>query len=165
MRIWVWLCLCCAPAAAQISLEAAECAAQPQGWQAEAQWQIRLPEAPLTALRSGIALSFEMQVEEAGQWWRRARRLATQVWELDYNHLSQSYHLRQANETPRQFGDVDSALKALGRIEALPLAAPQHPQDLRLRLYLAQAQLPFSLRLNALLSAQWTLDSGWQPCP
>lgn len=167
MRYCTLLCLCLAayPATAQISLQSSRCYVLDAQWQTDAQFHIRLPEEPLAALRSGISLFFRLSIEEAGaQWWQSPRRLAVQEWHLDYNHLSQSYALQQGAQTPLPFGDVDSALKALGSIEQLSLDKRERDTPIMLRMQLSQAQLPFALRLNALFFAQWTLDSGSLPC-
>lgn len=138
---------------ADIQLTAGEC------WQANNRWHIRLnahielANDPATALRSGITLPFRYQI--ALQTGEQEHRLT-----LTYNPLTHSYQLKHPDESSQNFPHLADALEQLGQL-TLPLpAAPQ-----RARLSIAADQLPFALRLSALFSPQWALDSHWWTCP
>lgn len=166
MRFWAMVCLGCVlpQALAQVSLQNSHCYAQESAWFVDAQWSVQLPAAPLAALKSGIPLYFTLTAEHSAEhWWQSATLLAKQTWQVHYNHLSFAYVLQKEHQVMQRFSDLNSALKALGTIERLPLSVASSQAPIVLRLHLSQEQLPFSLRLNALLSQEWALDSGrWQ---
>lgn len=150
-------------AQAQVRIESAACRLSGTNAYLNAELNIRLPETPLAALKSGISLYFVVEAQPSGRkWWQSDAALVSHQWRLRYNHLNFAYLLQKNNEAPRQFNDVSSALKALGSIEMLPLDIAAAP--LQWRFQLQHTQLPAALRLSALSDAQWRLDSGWQDC-
>lgn len=152
-------------AQAQIALQTSRCYIEQSAWFADARLALQLSDEALTALKSGISLYFILHAQQRTEhWWQSSISLSEHIWQLRYNHLSFSYLLQKDNQTSQQYSDIDSALKALGTIERLPLKATHTQTPIALRFQLSQAHLPFSLRLNALFSKAWTLDSGWWQC-
>lgn len=134
----------------------------------DAEIRYELTERVSEALENGVPLTFETHVQ--------MRRAEAWIWEADviehrlrtvlrYRPLSGLYELRnfQGDET-LAFATRDSALRALGRIIAMPIVLREE-LDLdeeylvRLRVHLDVEALPLPMRPAAYLSRDWSIAS------
>lgn len=134
---------------------------------------------PLTArieeaLANGVPITFlqQLKLEETttllgDYWaWQDTLWIITLRYELRYHALSKQYVLLALDTHHRRsFLTLESALTALGTIEALNLP-PEHLSDLedlslQLRSKLDLYALPTPMRPGALISSKWKLASPW----
>jgi hypothetical protein len=124
----------------------------------------------LEALENGVPLTLQIHVQ--------LRREGAWIWEKDKLDLRLRYRIRyqalpsvyqvvdlQSN-TKQSFVTRESALKALGKIQALPLVKQQQlrPESsylLSLHSELDIEALPLPLRPLAYLTPAWNLSSKW----
>ena len=124
----------------------------------------------LEALESGVALTFELQIELT----RRRRfwvdpEIATLVHtdELQYHALSERYIVKNLNSGGQNtFATLFSALSVIGRVVELPiidaaLLEPDATYNIRIRAGLDQNRVPGPLRLFALWQDGFKLESDW----
>ncbi|UJF24172.1 DUF4390 domain-containing protein [Suttonella sp. R2A3] len=120
---------------------------------------IELGEEPRAALQSGIVLyfAFEVTIDEHDGWFAKSHDLRRELM-LRYEHIARQFTIEDP-VTLRQhsYSSLDTALVALGHIQALPLidrsllpddANPQISANLTL----VYDNLPVALRLNALVN-------------
>lgn len=132
---------------------------------------ISLGDEPRAALRSGIVLYFavEVTVAEHDGWFAKTYPLRRELM-LRYDHIARQFTIEDPiTLRQRSFATLDSALNALGRIQALPLLdADLMPADakphIRAKLTLVYDNLPVSLRLNALVNKDWQLTGAPWTC-
>ena len=133
-----------------------------------------LSDEALEALRSGVALTFELQIEVTRRrrfWIDPEVASLVQSYELQYHALSNRYIVRNLNSGEQNtFATLFSALNAMGRIEDLPiidaaLLDPDATYNLRIRAVLDQDRLPGPLRLFALWQDGFKLESDWYGWP
>ena len=124
----------------------------------------------LEALESGVALTFELQIELT-----RGRRFwvdpeiakLVQTDELQYHALSERYIVKNLNSGGQNtFATLFSALSVIGRVVKLPiidaaLLDPDATYNVRIRAVLDQNRLPGPLRLFALWQDGFKLESDW----
>ena len=129
-----------------------------------------LSEVLLDALRNGVELVIEVQIEVARQrdWWVNAELASlVQRYQLGYHALSQQYLLKNLNTgVQRTFSSLTSTLNAMGTIQDFPvldasLLEPGVSYEARLRARLAVDELPLPLRARAYLSGDWRPASDW----
>jgi len=140
----------------------------------DARLQLVLSSEALAALKSGVTLTIEFQLQAI-----RVRRfyidnieaeLAIRH-ELEYRPLSQRYIVKHLNSGDQDsFATLYSALNSLGRIQGLPiiddaLLSPERPYRMRLRAMLNTQQYPAPLRLLFFWRGQWQLQSEWFEWP
>lgn len=136
-----------------------------------------LTETVMEALENGVSLTFETHVQ--------LRRARAWIWEQDiiehrlrtvlrYRPLSGLYELRNLDQAePQAFATRDSALRALGRIVAMPIiirTALDLEQEylVRLQVSLDIEALPLPMRPMAYLRRDWSISSEpweWQLKP
>lgn len=154
---------------AQSQIESGQCTLTSGKWQLNLRTRIYLAEDPITALKSGIMLYFNYHIElSSGSWLHHHKQTMSQPFRLSYNHLTFSYQLENLRtQSEHSYTSIEEALKALGTIKNLPLinASTQQPSTIRIRFQLDTEKLPFSLRLTALTSNAWQLNSDWWICP
>jgi hypothetical protein len=143
-------------------------------WLLSAQVEYRLSDEVLEALRNGIAISFglEAPVTQDRRWWPDAEvAVIRQESRLSYEPLSAGYVVRNSNSGATEtFGSLEAALKALGRIESLPvidaaLLEADEAYTVSLRAALDQDDLPGPLRMLAFWSSGLDLESRWYRWP
>jgi len=136
----------------------------------DARLQLILSAEALDALRSGVALTIELNLEVI-----RVRRFMIDAmeaelslqYELEYRPLSQRYIVRNRNSGDQDsFATLFSALNNLGRIQNLPviddsLLVPDSKYRVRLQALLSTRQYPAPLRLLFFWRDQWQLKSDW----
>ncbi len=142
---------------------------------------IKYPLTPRVAeaLNNGVPITFLQQLELIksvpilGKYWQWDETLwsSSLRYELRYHALSDRYVLRTLDTAHhRTFPSLDSALSALGKIEAFNLP-PKHLLDmnklviqdliLQIRSGLDLHALPTPMRPGALISTKWRLTSPW----
>ncbi len=134
----------------------------------------RLSEVILGALRSGVTLTVQAEVEverERTLLWDAELTHLSQRYELRYHALTRQYLVKNLNTAVQQaFPTQAAALSALGEIKNVPLLdehllTPGVNYNARLRARLDHSQLPAPLRLTALLSPAWQTASAWYTWP
>ena len=134
----------------------------------DAEIRYTLTDTVSEALENGVPLTFETHVQ--------MRRAEAWIWESDvvehrlrtvlrYRPLSGLYELRNfQDDEPLAFATRDSALRALGRIVAMPVVSREE-LDLddeylvRIRVHLDIEALPLPMRPGAYLSRDWSIAS------
>ncbi len=138
--------------------------------QLNARLQLILSNEALDALKSGVPLTIEVQVQIV-----RVRRFYLDAqdagldkrFELEYRPLSQRYIVRNLNSGEQDsFATLYSALNNLGRIDGVPLIddsllAEGKRYRIRLRALLQTEQYAAPLRLLFFWRSQWQLKSEW----
>ncbi len=133
----------------------------------------RFSEAALNALRNGVPLliQLDIQVREQRWYWDRTLAELQQGYLLLYHALSGTFIIHNLNSgTQDHYRNLDTALEALGHVRNLPLIdakllAPDKDYAVRLRAHLDIESLPAPMRPMAYISADWDLDSGWYTWP
>ena len=124
----------------------------------------------LEALESGVALTFELQIEltrERRFWVDPEIARLVQTDELQYHALSERYIVKNLNSGGQNtFATLFSALSVIGRVVELPiidaaLLDPDATYNVRIRAVLDQNRLPGPLRLFALWQDGFKLESDW----
>lgn len=128
------------------------------------------PASAQEALRSGVTLTLEVQIEVERQrrWWTD-KGIATlrQRYSLEYHSLSQRYVVRNLNSgEQRSFANLAMAEEALGEIRDLPVIDETLLDgDSRYRVYIRAVldirRLPVPLRLFAAFLDDWRISSEW----
>lgn len=140
----------------------------------DARISYRLNETVVEALRNGIPMQFqqEVQVQILRKWlWNRTVSSVRQTHALKYHALSKQYILEDLNRAVTEvFPDLDSALMRQGRIHAMYIGEAdslnrERPHVVQLRSRLLVAKLPLPLRMESYFSSEWRLDSGWYEWP
>lgn len=124
----------------------------------------------LEALESGVALTFELQIELTRRrrfWVDPEIAKLVQTDELQYHALSERYIVKNLNSGGQNtFATLFSALSVIGRVVELPiidaaLLDPDATYNIRIRAVLDQNRLPGPLRLFALWQDGFKLESDW----
>ncbi len=139
-------------------------------WYLDARIDYRLNSETLEALRSGIPLTFELEVEVARhrRWWPDEDvALLRQYFELSWQPLAEGYLVRNKNSgDQRTHTTLYAALNDLGQIKSLPLIDAAiidegEEYEVSLRAVLDQQQLPGPLRMLTFWDDGFTLESEW----
>lgn len=130
--------------------------------------RLRLSEEAREALRNGVALTLrtEVTLHPAGEAVQRAA--TSRSYEIRYLPLSEHYQLRRIDsEDSETFPRLRHVLARLGelRVDLETDASRDADLELRVRTQLDASRLPAPMRLPALLSAAWRLDSEWTRWP
>ncbi len=129
-----------------------------------------LSDEALEALNSGVALTFELQIELTRKrrlWFDLEIANLVQTYELQYHALSGRYIVKNLNSGGQNtFATLFSALSTMGRVMDLPiidaaLLDPDATYNVRIRAVLDQDRLPGPLRLFALWQDGFKLESDW----
>lgn len=124
----------------------------------------------LSALDSGVTLTLVLDIEvySASRYlWDDVIATLEQRYEVSYHALSDQYLLRNANSGSQFYHpSLDAALATLGKIEQLPIIDAHLLEDdqhymVRVKSRLDLDGLPVPLQLNAYVSSDWWLSSGW----
>ncbi|HMV40287.1 DUF4390 domain-containing protein [Plasticicumulans sp.] len=131
---------------------------------------LQFTEAPLDALRNGVPLTIEIDVEivrDRDLLWDETVASLSQRFRLEYHALARQYVAVNLNTNDlRSFPTLAGALDAIGRLHDFPLidrALLKPPGNYygRLRASLDIEALPPPLRPVAYLSTDWRLGSTW----
>ena len=132
--------------------------------------EYRLPSAAREALRSGVPLRIELEIQVI-----RNRRFLLdsveaelrQAYQLQYHAISERYIVLNENSGDQNtFATLFSALNFLGRLSELPiidaaLLEPGARYEVRIRAGLDTGGLPGPLRLLTFWRGDWSLESEW----
>ena len=128
----------------------------------------------LEALEKGVPLTVVMRIEilhERSYLWSRKVASLEQRYQLSFHALSQQYMLRNLNSGSQYiFPSFDAVRIVLGTVVDLPvidgyLLEEGGTYSGRLMAELDVDQLPVPLRLLALVSKDWQLNSEWYTWP
>jgi hypothetical protein len=138
----------------------------------DADIDLPLSEPVLEALRSGVALTLVLEMEvlrPRRYWFDEEVASLTQGYRLRYHALSRQFVVTNLNTgAQNNFGTRADALSYIGRLRNFPLIDDQLLAEnesylIRLRARLAVEELPPPLQLQARLSRDWQLTTGWYP--
>lgn len=131
---------------------------------------LQLDEEILTALRHGVSLEIdvELEIRRERKWiWNKLLKQATLRYQLEHHPLSDDYVVTYINENTReQFQTVDEALHYLGSIKSYPIIEMDRISGEETYLGFARAELnieelPPPLKPIAYVSSEWHLESQW----
>ena len=124
----------------------------------------------LEALNNGVTLTLALDIEVNRQrryLWDEGMATLEQRYELQYHALTEQYLLHNLNSGSRfLYSSLGAALATLGSVQSVPLIDAQllDPDErymVRVQSRLDLDKLPVPLRLNAYVSTDWWLSSGW----
>jgi hypothetical protein len=170
---------CCVPVPAAAAdpgifqLEDAHTWRTDEGDYVGAQFEILLSSGAEEAVKNGIPLTFEIQVQVVKKktWlWDSVEIELVRYKRLQYHALSESYQVKDMSAGSqgnyRRLGD---ALRAAGNIQSLLLSGETLDSELnyeiRLRGSLDIESLPTPVRLIAYVSSVWDMTSKWYSWP
>lgn len=157
-------------AAAPFEVRSAESRLYDGVWYATALVDFRLSEEALVALKSGVALTIELQIRVSSVrrfWFDKETAALTQRFELRFQPLSERYVTLNLNSGEQaSFATLFSALSSMGRIVNLPiiddsLLDPDEEYEMSMRAVLDQNTLPGPLRMLAFWGSGFRLESEW----
>ncbi|HPF59242.1 MAG TPA: DUF4390 domain-containing protein [Candidatus Competibacteraceae bacterium] len=134
-----------------------------------AQIEYRFSQATVEALKNGVPLTVELEMEVRRQrWvWDETVYALSQRFRLEYHTLSRQYLVTNLNSGERRaFPNQGSALQFMGKVIDFPLLdkgllVPNQRYIGALRVQLDVNALPTPLRLFAYISDDWQLASKW----
>lgn len=142
------------------------------GYALSADFAIDLGPRAEEVVSHGVPLYFnlELNVTRPRRYWVDEHVLGYQLtYRLTYNALTRHYRLGTGGLN-RSFDTLPDALRAMGRIAALPIAdkdgfSPEEKYLAALRLSLDRSRLPKPFQLDAIISRDWQIDAKilqWQ---
>lgn len=138
-----------------------------------AQFDIKLSSGAEEAIRNGVPLVFEFQVQvvKTHTWlWDTVDIEIARYRQLQYHALSESYLVKDMSAgTQGNYRRLEDALRAAGKIQDLLLTDraldPALNYKIRLRGSLDIESLPTPVRLIAYVSSAWDMVSKWYSWP
>ena len=136
----------------------------------DAQLEYILSQTAVTALQSGVPITFKLNVEifRPRKWlWDKVISEHAHRYQLSYHALTQQYLVTNISSgIQNSYSSREIAMLTMGRINNLPLvAATALPQDTelmaRIKVSLDINALPTPMRPWAYISADWSLSSEW----
>ena len=143
-------------------------------WQLNAWVDISLSQGARKALKNGIPLVFEFQVQalEKRPWlWDRVIAEHRKTREVQYHPLSRTYIVKDLNiGEQRSYRRLEEAMQSVGvllNISVLDYGLVDDSGDytVRLRATLDIESLPTPVRLLAYVSSRWDMKSAWYQWP
>jgi hypothetical protein len=129
-----------------------------------------LGEAALEALTNGVPLNFVIEIEvrqRRDYFWDGSITEVREHLRLEHHALTNRYLVINLNtDVQRSFRTLEDAIRALGKVERIPVIERAF-LDLQARYYvrararLRTSTLPPPLRLVAHFSPQWWLSTPW----
>lgn len=135
-----------------------------------AQIHFDLPDGAVKALRSGVTVDLEIQVElDRSRRFLPDRNVASlrQRYTLSYHALSDRFVVRNVNSGEQQsFASLDAAREELGDLRDLPvidteLLRDDYDYEMRIRAVLDRQRLPVPISTLTSLFDDWRLASKW----
>lgn len=136
----------------------------------DANLELKLTPQALKALDNGVTLTIVLDIEvytPSRYLWDDVLATLEQRYEIQYHALSDQYLLRSLNSGSQfVYPNLDAALRALGKIEQLPildahLLEADEYYKVRVRSRLDLGSLPVPMQLKAYVSSKWWISSGW----
>ena len=157
-----------AHAAEDVRLDSAEIRAVRPGYELNAQFVLKPNPTLADALEKGVALHFvvTLEITRPRNWWfDQTVGEATRRMRIYYNLLLRRYVV-DAGYVTRTVPTLAEALAVLGRIEHWQVLergalVAGRPYLARIRLRMDSSQLAKPLRLSAMASDTWELESNW----
>ncbi|GAB2179977.1 DUF4390 domain-containing protein [Denitratisoma sp. agr-D3] len=177
LRFWavlaVWLACVGSASAGGIEPQRAGLVASDDGYALTAEFTVDLGHRVEDAVNRGLALYFNLEFElTRNRWYWANEHVAghTLTYRLTYNHLTRQYRLATGT-LYRNFDTLAEALRALGRVGALPVLDKNalksgESYQAAVRLSLDRNQLPKPFQLDAFANRDWEIASKtlrWQP--
>jgi len=133
----------------------------------------RLSESADRALRSGVPLVFEVEIEllrKRRLLWKETVAELTQRYSLRYHAFTERYQLTNLNSGVQEsISSLSTALGRLGLIGGIPLIdqklLEEGKHSVRLRASLDLNELPIPLYTLALVTPSWYLGGDWFEIP
>lgn len=183
----LWRLLCAALVAAGVLLASAAAAADERidvinaelvpaadgdGIELDATFDLELPWTLEDALNGGVPLYFVVDFELFRQrwYWFDERRVATSLtYRLSYSPLTRQYRLARGT-LALPFDSLGAALASLRRVTRWTVIergtlTPGTRYRAQVRMRLDTAQLPRPFQISALTNRDWTLTSEWRNVP
>ena len=146
-----------------------------EGYALSADFAIDLGSRVEDAVTHGVPLYFnlELEVTRPRRYWIDEHVLSHSLtYKLSYNALTRHFRLGTGG-LQRSFDTLPEALRAMGRISALPITEKStlksgESYEAKLRLALDRSQLPKPFQLDAITTRDWQVDSKslqWQVIP
>ncbi len=135
--------------------------------------QIRYPvsEEAIVALREGVSLSYDLEVEvfRDRRFWLDANILSIRLpRELSYQPVSERYVMRDPldGDEQKSYPTVEAALQDLGRVEGWPILvasqlAVEGEYRVRVRASMRRGRLTDALRTLMFWTDDWQRESEW----
>ena len=138
-----------------------------------AQFDIELSSGAEEAIRNGVPLVFELQVQvvKTHTWlWDTVDIEIIQHRQIQYHALSESYLVKDlSNDTQGNYRRLEDALRMAGKIQGLLLTEqtldPELKYEIRVRGSLDIESLPTPVRLMAYVSSAWDMETKWYSWP
>ncbi len=138
-----------------------------------AQFEILLSSGAEEALKNGVPLVFEFQVQvvKKNTWFWDSVEIEQVLYrQLQYHALSESYQVKDVSaDSQGNYRRLDDALRAAGNIQRLLLSGQALDSrlnyEIRLRGSLDIESLPTPVRLIAYVSSAWDMSSRWYSWP
>ena len=156
-----------AHAEATIQIRSVKLEAVEDGYQFDANFEITLNRRLEYALEKGIVLYFvtELNLLSSSWYWLDEKVAASRVREgLSYYALTRQYRLSRGTLS-QNFGTLDEALEALGRVRNRPIIAntelkldTDYTVEVRMRLDIAALPKPF--QVETLGTRDWDVGTG-----
>ena len=126
----------------------------------------------MDAIENGVPMVLNLDIEllrPRRYFWDEEVASLEQRYQLQYHALSEQYVVRNLNSGAQYtFFSLSAALQNIGNVDHLPIIDQQLLGDknsdkvyARVRIALGFENLPVPLKLNALVSPSWWLDSDW----
>jgi len=137
----------------------------------DAEVEFDLGPKPLDALKNGVPLVIENQIEitQSKNWFPDKTVAAlSQRYRLKFHPLTEQYLVTNLNSGERQnFRTMGGALAGLGSLRGVPilddtLLDPKAEYYVRMRVGIDLEALPAPLRLLAYVYGEWRSKSSWQ---
>lgn len=134
-------------------------------YQSTAKFNLNLSEEVREAVNHGVRLTFVCEFAKDRSWlflaWQDVQKEHRFV--VSYHALSSRYLVqRDSEQSPSLFRSLDGAMDFI-TAQSLTLLDTyndtQHSYNLRVSL--SKHELPGPMRLNAFISGDWSLDTGW----
>lgn len=123
------------------------------------------------ALRSGVSLSYELQVDVVRErrFWLNSSVISLRLTrELGFHSVSERYVIRDplGEGEQKSYGTLEAALAELGSVEAWPIlvaaqVAAEGNYKVRVRARLRQGRMSDALRALMFWSDDWQRESEW----
>jgi hypothetical protein len=126
----------------------------------------------MDAIENGVPMVLNLDIEimrPRRYFWDEEVASLEQRYQLQYHALSEQYVVRNLNSGAQYtFFSLTAALQKIGNVDHLPIIDQQLLKNraeenyyARVRVGLGFNNLPVPLKLDALISSSWWLDSDW----
>lgn len=160
-----------APSFAQaegIEVRSASITPSEDGWQLDAQFDIRFSPRLEEAVNRGVPLYFVVEFELSRPrwyWFDEKPVQLSQTYKISYTPLLRQYRLSVGN-VYQNFTRMEEVTRVLSKIRGWHVAdrgalTKDGTYQAAVRMRLDTGQLPKPFQVNAIASRDWTLDSDW----